>query len=958
MTEELIGKTLGNYEIKRLIGQGGMAGVYEATQASVGRSVAVKVMDDRFSKDKVFVSRFKNEAQIIARLEHAHILPVFDFGDQQGTLYIVMRYLPTGTLEERIGDNGIPLQTVVKYTKQIAAALDYAHSRGIVHRDLKPGNVMLDNQENTFLTDFGIAKALDSDVSLTKTDNVVGTPLYMSPEQSMGQDIDGRSDVYALGVMVYEMLAGKLPYVGDTPMAVLLKHINDPIPSILGAKRSLPEELDLVIGKAMAKERSERFQTARELSEALEDAYSISIGEKPRHGHLRAMRQRQAPPETVPDINTPNPADDGLAAIKRTPVNPTKPSPFAGDAAAPTIERTPSIETAPAPLIPDVEIELNSLSQWLKTNAETIALWSQATLLSLATFIALLQLTSGGIGQIALLSVVPGLVIYGLLHVPTLGGITAMGLILVPLIAHSPGLGLLWALLIVFAGARLTSREIMLIVVAMILAGTPIGWIIPLAFPWWLKSRRVMLPAAAGMLFATIFAITLGWADGNGLLPVPVDVSVLAPEGAEVIDGDVVPGIALTSFDSTYLELFTDPAIFAAYAETGEVTRSITTTFTVLSNLLIETNGLPLVMAAAWALASVLTISNRRVQSPTLRATGLLLATGLLSLVTFFNFGVALKQPTTSTVIIALLTALVAFLLTQWPVQVDPNDGNQVGTMLQLMKRSLGALYMALGIVFALSFLGDIPPLMFALMWLLGTLGMLITLTDPLIGPPMVFVALVIGLSQVDVTLTVVMSILLVVYLIVTFLFDRSRPRRWNPLAAGLIIGAPGIAGAGLLPLAVLSVGALEAQVPAAILAVTSHIWLITATSDGSVNAVFVIVQVIVTLGGVLIIERLMAIGFLNSLFEQMGIEEIGARHKIRRLVFTAILAPIMALGYYVISSISLRITLPVTLILSVITAVLLVIGMGERARFWRRFFEREDEEESMLQDQEITGVF
>jgi len=932
--EDLTGKKLGNYEVLKLIGKGGMAAVYEAVQPSMNRNVAIKVMDERFSKSPTFVARFRNEANIIARLEHAHILPVYDFGDQDDILYIVMRFLPTGTLEDRIGISGVELKDAVKYIRQIASALDYAHSKGVIHRDLKPGNVMIDNQDNTFLTDFGIAKSVESDQRLTKTDNVVGTPLYMSPEQSMGEELDGRADVYALGVMLFEMLTGKLPYTGETPMAVVLKHINDPIPSILSQKRNLPDSLDNVISKAMAKERGDRYDTASALADDVEEVYHArQTGRQPR---LTADDTAASIPATEM-FQTPEPRPAAAGGTLQSPVQGAAPTVMAESA------RTNALSSAE---IGQVSFEFNALSRVLVERAGGIGLWLQAALLSVATFLALGQLTSGGLPQNLLLSLVPGIIIYGALHAPTVGGIVSMGLILIPLLAHAPGLAIIWAILIIFAGARMTSREIMLTVVSMLLASTPLGWIMPLAAPWWFKARRTALAAALGVFFATIFAVTIGWRNAGGLLPVPSDISLLI-QSDSISTSDVAPGVTISGdpFGTSYLGLFTNPEVWSGYQDVGAVTDSIVTTYALLGNLLRVTRGLPLVIATVWALAAVLSVSNRRVQSPLLRPVGILLALGALSTVTFLNRSDNLIQPTALAILTALSMVVLAFLITQWPLQADPNQGNQIGTFLRMLRQSLGAFYMALGLVFMLQFLTDAPTLNYIALWLLGTIGIMATITDPMVGPPIFFTGLIIGMAPVDTLLTGVLAGLLILYLIVAFLFDRRRPRRWIPMGAGLLIGSPGIAGVGLLPFAVLSIGALESQVPAAIFALASHV-LLVITSPEQINALNVIVQLLVTVSGVFLVERFMALGFLGTL-----------PAKVRRLIFTVLLAPIMAFGYYLIGGVSLVIPGPAAFILAIASAAVLVASLGERARFWRQFFEREEEEDELLDDEEVTGI-
>jgi serine/threonine protein kinase len=219
-----------------------MATVYKAYQASVDRYVAIKVLPSQLAESKEFAARFHQEARIIAKLEHPHILPVFDYGESDGVAYFVMRYLDAGTLKDRMETGRpLPFNEIDRIFTQLTDALSYAHGHGVVHRDLKPANALIDSQGNVFLTDFGIAKLLESaSPRLTQTDAIMGTPAYISPEQAQSQPVDQRSDIYSLGIILYEMVTGGVPFTADTPLAVLFKHISDPLPLPSKVKPDIP----------------------------------------------------------------------------------------------------------------------------------------------------------------------------------------------------------------------------------------------------------------------------------------------------------------------------------------------------------------------------------------------------------------------------------------------------------------------------------------------------------------------------------------------------------------------------------------------------------------------------------------------------------------------------------------------------------------------------------------------
>ncbi len=269
--DPLIGKTLNGYEITRLIGRGGMATVYEARQISMNRFVALKILPRHLIENEQFLQRFHREVRIIAQLEHRNIIPVYDFGEVDDLPYIVMRYMPYGSLDRAL-KQPIELDQVVHIMAQIAPALDYAHSKMVLHRDLKPSNILMDESGGAYLTDFGIARIANDEVNVITTQGVVGTPAYMSPEQAQGKELDHRSDLYALGVVLYELCSGRRPFIADTPYGVAVMQVTMPPPLPSQFNPKLPGSVEVVILQALDKRAERRFQNGAELVAALEIA--------------------------------------------------------------------------------------------------------------------------------------------------------------------------------------------------------------------------------------------------------------------------------------------------------------------------------------------------------------------------------------------------------------------------------------------------------------------------------------------------------------------------------------------------------------------------------------------------------------------------------------------------------------------------------------------------------------
>ncbi len=270
--EDLTGRQFGAYRIVDPLGEGGMAAVYKAYQANMNRYIALKILPRHFATDPEFVGRFEQEAKVLAQLQHPYILPVHDYGEADGYTYIVMPFFEGGTLTNLLQGQPLSLKKMDQIISQVGDALDYAHARGIIHRDVKPSNVLLDERGNCMLVDFGIAKIIEGTANLTQTGGVVGTPAYMSPEQGRSNKIDHRSDIYALGVILYEIATGRVPYKAETPIAVLIKHINDPLPPPRKLNPALPHTVEQVILKAMAKNPDDRFATAGEMVKAMSEA--------------------------------------------------------------------------------------------------------------------------------------------------------------------------------------------------------------------------------------------------------------------------------------------------------------------------------------------------------------------------------------------------------------------------------------------------------------------------------------------------------------------------------------------------------------------------------------------------------------------------------------------------------------------------------------------------------------
>lgn len=270
MIGELIG---GRYEIEELVGTGGMSSVYRARDNVLERRVALKVLHEHFSADPEYVERFRREARAIARLNHPNIVTVIDRGEFGKRQFIVFEDIPGKNLKEVVEREGkLPVAQALALTHQIARGLAFAHQHDVVHRDVKPQNVLLDDSGTAKVTDFGIARSLDPGEELTQSGTLLGTSDYIAPEQASGQPVDARSDQYSLGVLLYELLTGEVPYPADSFMAVAMRHLRDPVPSVRDHRPDVPDRVDEIVARAMAKRPEDRFPSTGAMMGAIEAA--------------------------------------------------------------------------------------------------------------------------------------------------------------------------------------------------------------------------------------------------------------------------------------------------------------------------------------------------------------------------------------------------------------------------------------------------------------------------------------------------------------------------------------------------------------------------------------------------------------------------------------------------------------------------------------------------------------
>ena len=284
--QNLSGQVLGQYELRELLGVGGMGAVYKAHQRSLKRYVALKVLSTQFSQQAGALERFNREAETSAALEHPHIIHVYDYGTQQGINYLVMQLLTGGTLAERLEhlEGKLPsLKEVAELLRQVASALDYAHSQGVIHRDIKPNNVMFDNHGTAYLVDFGIARLAEATRALTESGMVIGTLGFMAPEQWRASEVGPATDQYALGIMIYSLVTGKMPFEAPTPAGIMHKHLNEmPTPPNV-YRPGVPEAATEVLERAMAKRAEDRFPTCTSFAQAFDWAIQGSTGEETKY---------------------------------------------------------------------------------------------------------------------------------------------------------------------------------------------------------------------------------------------------------------------------------------------------------------------------------------------------------------------------------------------------------------------------------------------------------------------------------------------------------------------------------------------------------------------------------------------------------------------------------------------------------------------------------------------------
>ncbi len=360
---------IGRYAIKSEIARGGMATVYLAFDPYVKREVAIKLLPANLTQDLTFRTRFEREAQTVAALEFPAIVPVYDFGEEAGQPYLVMRYMPGGSLAQKIKSAPLSLSEVSRIFTRLSAALDHVHAKDIIHRDLKPANILFDTYNNAYLSDFGIAHIAAGNAALTG-EGMVGTPAYMSPEQARGDaNIDRRSDLYSLGAILFEALTGRQPYEATTPLGVAVKHLTESIPRLADVNANLPYQCQDVIDKAMAKESEQRYQSAASLAQALMLIANKTLKNPPIPEEEPTARMQSPVPRRVHLPETP------VAAVGRLPEQPLQP-------AAPLVQR------ADTPLPP---VHLPNEPQRINRKRPPIWLW---ILLATAALAALCLLGS------------------------------------------------------------------------------------------------------------------------------------------------------------------------------------------------------------------------------------------------------------------------------------------------------------------------------------------------------------------------------------------------------------------------------------------------------------------------------------------------------------------------------------------------------------------------------------
>ena len=268
------GENIGPYRIIEQLGQGGMATVYKAYHAALDRYVALKVLHPAFNEDATFTARFQREARVVAKLEHPSIVPVYDYAEHENRPFLVMKYIEGETLKARLARGPLNAAEITRVVDAVGSALAYAHQQGILHRDIKPSNVLISNDGQMYLADFGLARIAQAGESTLSSDSIMGTPQYISPEQARGdKDLDAGTDIYSFGVMLYEMVVGQVPFNADTPFSIIHDHIYSPLPLPRSINEKVPESVERVLLKALAKERADRYEDVPSLVQAFKAAW-------------------------------------------------------------------------------------------------------------------------------------------------------------------------------------------------------------------------------------------------------------------------------------------------------------------------------------------------------------------------------------------------------------------------------------------------------------------------------------------------------------------------------------------------------------------------------------------------------------------------------------------------------------------------------------------------------------